>query len=188
MSCVTSPYLNLKRLHLFLLSYFPVSWSLVIWLHITIKMCISHWFLPSSCTTESDRELSSDVPRSENQNSNFIMSKWENKKGTKTHEKNLKVPSRQRQQLEFQLSPCERLKAGRGDDRPCSSRSWNATSCSRLSFFSSRLHCSRRLFLTALLRCSSSQSLRAASKIFIWSANSASTMLSSESCRRTVGL
>lgn len=78
--------------------------------------------------------------------------------------------------------PCEALKAGCGDDRPRSSRSWKANSWRRFSFFSSRLHCSKRLFFTALLRRSSSQSLRAASKIFIWSANSASTKLSSESC------
>lgn len=86
---------------------------------------------------------------------------------------------------ELQLSPCEALalKAGCGDDRPRSRRSWKANSCSRLTFFSSRLYCSNRLFLTALLRRSSSQSLRAASKIFICSANSASTKLSSESCR-----
>lgn len=80
------------------------------------------------------------------------------------------------------ILPCEALKAGCGDDRPRSSRSWKTNSCSRFSFFSSRLHCSKRLFFTALLRRSSSQSLRAASKIFIWSANSASTKLSSESC------
>lgn len=81
------------------------------------------------------------------------------------------------------LSPCcAILKAGSGDDRPCSSRSWKAVSCSRLSFFSSLLDCCTRLFLTALLRWSSSQSLRAASYIFIWSANSASTKLSSDSC------
>lgn len=81
-------------------------------------------------------------------------------------------------------SPCWAiLKAGSGDDRPCSSRSWKAVSCSRLSFFSSLLHCCMRLFLTALLGWSSSQSLRAASNIFIWSDNSASTKLIFDSCK-----
>lgn len=81
------------------------------------------------------------------------------------------------------FSPCcAILKAGSGDERPCSRRSWKAVSCRRLSFFSSLLHCCKRLFLTALLGWISSQSLRAASYIFIWSANSASTKLSSDSC------
>lgn len=77
---------------------------------------------------------------------------------------------------------CVILKAGSGDDRPCSSRRWKAVSCSCLSFFSSRLYCCKRLLLTALLGWSSSQSLRAASYIFICSANSASTKVSSDSC------
>lgn len=84
--------------------------------------------------------------------------------------------------LARRISPCWAiLKAGSGDDRPCSSRSWKAVSCSRLTFFSSLLHCFSRLFLTALLRWSSSQSLRAASYIFIWSANSPSTKFRSDS-------
>lgn len=84
------------------------------------------------------------------------------------------------------LPCCVILKAGSGDDRPCSSRSWKAVSCSCLSFFSSLLHCCIRLFLTALLRWSSSQSLRAASYIFIWRANSASTKFSCDSWKKVV--
>lgn len=58
--------------------YFAVSWLLVLWLQIATQICFSHLFSPSSCTTESDRELSSDVPRSESQNSIFYKVQVEN--------------------------------------------------------------------------------------------------------------
>lgn len=81
------------------------------------------------------------------------------------------------------LPCCVTLRAGSGDDRPCSSRRLKAVSCRCSSFFSSLLHCCRRLFLTDLLKFSSSQSFRAASYIFIWSAREASTELNFESCK-----
>lgn len=81
------------------------------------------------------------------------------------------------------LPCCVTLRAGSGDDRPCSSRRLKAVSCRCLSFFSSLLHCCRRLFLTDLLKFSSPQSFRAASYIFIWSAREASTELNFESCK-----
>jgi hypothetical protein len=75
---------------------------------------------------------------------------------------------------------CVLVQSGRGEDRPCCRRSWNAVSCSCLTFFSSRLHCCNRLLFTALLWCSSQHSLWTALCICNCRDSSASTEFSSE--------
>lgn len=50
-----------------------------------------HWVLPSSCTTESDRELSSDVPRSESQTKHFNICEVSNNTCLQTYENKIKT-------------------------------------------------------------------------------------------------